>query len=86
MGFANKNICTNMDTELIFHMYDIISFYFTYNIGTTIVLHLEYNGMVAEICVLLWIGTKMFQLSDYHNKSHWNDVLELWSYFASICN
>ena len=86
MGYANTNICTNMDTELIFQMYDIISFYFTYKIGTTIVLRLEYNGMVSEICVLLWIGIKTFQFSDYHNKSHCNDVFELWSYFSSIFN
>ena len=47
MGNANKNICINMNTILIFQMYDIISFYITYDIGTTNVLHLEYNGMVA---------------------------------------
>ena len=67
-------------------MYDIISSYFTNNIGTTHVLPLNYNGMVAEFYVLLVIGMQMFHLSEYHDKSHWHDVFALWSYFVSIFN
>ena len=53
MGDTNQNICINMDTKLIFQMYNIISFYINYKIDTTNLLHLDYNGVVSEVRLLL---------------------------------
>ena len=37
--------------------------------------------MVSEVCILLWIETQKFQLSEYHDKSHWHSFFSIMEVF-----